>query len=125
MEGLAAGKHNRGKVHPKGFQNCQLGGQVGQVDSLASLQVGLGPWEGGEGASLEVGHLADPEVGHLVALEGGHLVGLGVYHLEDPKGGYLEVQVVGSYHLGWWEAAPEEGGRLDWHGSLGQNKIPG
>ena len=89
----------------------------GQVDSLASLQAGLGAWEGSEGAS--------PEVGCLVALQGGHLVGLGVDHLEGPKGGYLVVQVVGSYHLGRWEVAPEEEDKSDLHGSLGRSKTPG
>ena len=99
MEGLAAGKHNRGRVYPKGSQNCQLGGQAGPVgqedlggwvDSLASLQVGLEAQEGSEGASTEV-------------LEVGHLMGLGVDHLLGPKGGYPEVQMVHSYHLGWHE----------------------
>ena len=52
----------------------------GQVDSLASLQVGLGAWEGSEGASPE-----GLEVGCLVAPEGRHPVGLGVDHLEGPK----------------------------------------
>ena len=126
MEGLVAGKHNRGRVHPKGSQNCQLGDQAGlvgpvdlegQVDNLASLQVGLRAWEGSEGASTE-----GPAVGCLVALEGGCLVGLGVDHLEGPKGGYPAVQVVGSYHLGQQEAAPEEGGKSDQHGSLGDRK---
>ena len=83
----------------------------GQVDSLASLQAGLGAQEGSEGAS--------PEVGRLVAPEGGGLVGLGVDHPVGPKGGYPAVQVVGSYHLGRREAAPEEGGTLDRHRSLG------
>ena len=52
MEGLVAGEHNRGRVHPKGSQNCQLGGLAGlaglegQVGSLASPQVGLEAWEG-------------------------------------------------------------------------------
>ena len=135
MEGLAAGKHNRGRVRPKGSQNCQLGGQaglVGQVDlggwvdSLDSLKVGLEVWEGSEGAStevLEVGHLVGlvvgPEVGCLVDLEEGHLVGLGVDCPVGQKGGYPEVQMVGSYHLGQWEAALGEGGRSDWHRSLG------
>ena len=66
-----------------------------QVDSLASLQVGLEAQEGSVGASLEV-----LEVGHLVDLKEGHLVGLGVDSQVGQKGGYLEVQVVGSYHLG-------------------------
>ena len=87
------------------------------MDSLASLQAGLGAWEGSEGAS--------PEVGHLVAPQGGRLVGLGVDHLEGPKGVYLAVQVVGGYHLGWREVAPEEGGKSDRHGSPGRNKTPG
>ena len=90
------------------------------MDSLDSLQVGLGAQEGSEGASLEV-----LEVSHLVALKGGFLVGLGVDHPEGPKGGYSEVQVAGSYHWGQLEAAPEEGGRLDQHRSLGQSKILG
>ena len=77
----------------------------GQVDSLASLQAGLGAQEGSEGASPEVG--------------------LAVDHPEGPKGGYPVVQVVGSYHLGQWEVAPEEGSKSDRHGSLGQNKTQG
>ena len=76
--------------------------------------MGLGAQEGSEGA-----HPEDLEVGRLVAPEGGHLVGLEVDHLEGLKRGYLEVQVVGSYHLGQWEVAPEEGGKSDWHRSLG------
>ena len=107
----------------------------GLVDSLASLQVGMEAWEGSEGASPEVlvaghlvgpevGHLVDPEVGCLVDLEEGHQVDLGVDCLEGLKGGYTEVQVVGSYHLWWQEVGLGEDGRSDWHGSLGQNKIP-
>ena len=112
MEGLVAGRHNKGRVHPKGFQNCWLEGQAGlvgpadlegRVASLASLQAGLGAREGSEGASPEVGHL----------------VGLGVDHPEGPQGGYPEVQVVGNYHLRRREAALEEDDRLDLHGSLG------
>ena len=107
---------------PQGFPKLLAGGPVGQVGSSASPQVGPEAWEGSEEASLEVlevSHLADPEVGHLVALAGGCLVGLEVDHPEDPKGGHLDVQVVDSDHLGQQEAAPEEGGKSDWYGSLG------
>ena len=95
-------------------------GLEGQVGSSASPQAGLEAQEGSEGANpevLEVGHLADPEVGCLVGLE--------VDHPEDTKGGYLVVQVVDSDHLGWPEAALEEGGKSDQPRSLGRNKILG
>ena len=100
------------------------------VDSFASLHMDLEAQERSEGASpevlevgllvgLEVGHVVDLEEGRVVDLEEGHLVGLGVDHPVGLKGGYPEVQVVGSYHLGQQEAAPEEDGRSDRHGSLG------
>ena len=98
-------------------------GLVGLEGSSASLQAGLEAQEGSEGTSpevLEVNHLADPGVGRLVVPAGGHLVGL-----EDPKGDDPVVQVVDSHHLGQQEAALEEGGKSDRHGSLGRNKILG
>ena len=84
------------------------------MGSSASPQAGLEAQEGSEGASPEV-----LEVSPLVDPAGGCLVGLEVDHREDPKGDYLVVQVVDSDHLGWQEVAPEEGGKLDWHGSPG------
>ena len=98
-----------------GFQSYRRGdlvGQVGQVDSSASLQAGREVWGESMGVIPEV-----QVVGHLVDLEVGCLVDLEVDH---PEG-----QVVDSFHSGRQEVAPEEVDRLGRHRNLGRNKILG
>ena len=74
---------------------------VGQVDNLASLQVGWGESMGAIPEVQGVGHLVDPEVGRL------------------------EDQVVDSSHSGRQEADQVGVDRSDWHRSLGQSKTLG
>ena len=118
------------------YQQEDLVGQVGQVDSSASLQVGREVRGESVGAIPEVqvvgglvdpvvGLLVDPEVGCLVDPEADRLVDPGAGRLVDPEVDHPEGQVADSFLPGQQEVAPEEVGRLGRFDNFGRHKILG